>query len=87
MQAAAQAAMEARDKLQEDLTQSHHSLAALQEQCDQAVADLAAAASTAATSLPDDLDRIQELSDQVTGLLLKTCSLSCGFRSFQAFER
>jgi hypothetical protein len=63
--AAAQSAMEARDKLEEDLAQAHNSAAALHEQHEQVVADLERATSTAATSLPADLARIQELSDQV----------------------
>jgi hypothetical protein len=70
--AAAQSAMEARDKLDEDLAQAHKSAAALHEQHEQVVADLARATSTPATSLPDDLARIQELSDQVILLTLLT---------------
>lgn len=62
--------MEARDKLEEDLAQAHKSAAALREQNQQLVADLERATSTPATSLPDDLTRIQELSDQVTVLTL-----------------
>lgn len=64
--------MEARDKLEEDLTQARKSAAALLEQHEQVVADLERTTSTLATSLPEDLARIQELSDQVTALMLLT---------------
>ncbi len=82
--AAAQSAMEARDKLEENLAQAHKSVAALREQHEQVVAELERATSTAATSLPADLARIQELSDQVILLTLLTThvvralSVSCG---------
>lgn len=70
--AAAQSAMEAHDKLEEDLAQAHQSVAALREQHEQVVADLERATSTAATSLPDDLARIQQLSDQVNMFFVYT---------------
>ncbi len=75
MQAAAQAAMEARDQLEEDLAEAHQSTEALQEQHHQVAAQLAKANTTPATSLPHDLARIQDLSDQV-GPWLSVCAFS-----------
>lgn len=74
--------MEARDKLEEDLAQAHKSVAALREQHEQVVANLERATSTAATSLPDDLARIQQLSDQVTVLTLVTTHVVRGIFCF-----
>ena len=76
MQAAAQSALEAAHSLEEQLAQSKELLTQLQQQHDSLAADLDQANSKPAASLPADLQRIQQLSDQVSLRVLPLSSPS-----------
>ena len=65
-QAAASSAMEARDKLEEELSEARQAMEAVQQQHDKLAADLQEASSAQPAGRPEDADRIAQLSDQVS---------------------
>ena len=65
-QAAASSAMEARDRLEEELSEARQGMEAVQQQHDKLAADLQEASSAEPASRPEDAARISQLSDQVS---------------------
>ena len=65
LQAAASSAMEARDRLEEQLAESQLAMQALQQAHDQLGRQLQQAITASAQGRPQDAARIAELSDQV----------------------
>ena len=65
-QAAASAAMEARDRLEDELSDAHQAAEALQQRQDELAAQLQEATQAQAASRPEDAARIAQLSDQVS---------------------
>ena len=65
--------MEARDRLEEELSESRQALEAAQQKHDQLAADLEQAASASASGRPEDTARIAQLSDQVQFAALPLC--------------
>lgn len=58
--------MEARDGLEEELTQARQALEAVQQQHDQLAADLQEATTSHSAGRPEDAARIAQLADQVS---------------------
>ena len=58
--------MEARDGLEEELTQARQALEAAQQQHDQLAADLQEATTSQSAGRPEDAARITQLADQVS---------------------
>ena len=58
--------MEAQDRLEEELAHTQQTMAGLQKQHHQVAAELAEVQSAPASSLPEDLAQMTQLSDQVT---------------------
>ena len=65
-QAAASSAMEARDKLEEELSEARQAMEAVQQQHDKLAADLQEVTSAQTAGRPEDAARIAQLSDRVS---------------------
>lgn len=70
VQAAASAAMEARDRLEDELSEARQAAEDLQRRQDELAAQLQEATQAQAASRPEDAARIAQLSDQVSLLVL-----------------
>lgn len=73
-QAAASSAMEARDRLEEELSEARQAVEAVQQQHDKLAVDLQEATSAQPASRPEDAARIAQLSDQVSLSALRVLS-------------
>ena len=60
--------MEARDRLEEELSEARQAMEAVQQQHDKLAADLQEVSSAGPASQPEDAARIAQLSDQVSPL-------------------
>lgn len=74
-QAAASAAMGARDRLEDELSEARQAAEALQGRQDELAAQLQEATQAQAASRPQDAARIAQLSDQVSPLVLPNISV------------